>query len=357
MRHAGRFDAAILIVDDAEANVRFLKTILNQEGYSRVETMTDPREVPGRLSEGLPDILLLDLHMPHMDGYEVLEEISSIVGREVFLPIIVLTADISDDARKRALRLGASDFVTKPFDPAEVLLRLSNLLDTRLLHVQLRSQNEQLEQRVAARTHELERAQLECLERLALAAEFRDDATGQHTQRVGRTSALIAEALELPTAEITIMRKAAPLHDIGKIGIPDSILLKPGRLTPDEFEVMKTHSVIGQRILAGSGSNLLQTAEVIVLTHHERWDGTGYWGMDGKDIPMFGRIVAIADVFDALTHDRPYKRAWPEPDAVAEIQAQRGRQFDPDVVDAFMAVRAKHDLIRQPERKLHLRHA
>ena len=195
-----------------------------------------------------------------------------------------------------------------------------------------------LEHRVKARTADLEEAQLEILERLALAAEFRDDETGQHTQRVGRTAAILARALDLPSEQIKLIQGGAPLHDMGKLGIPDEILRKPGKLTVEEFEVMKTHTTIGAQILSGSRFPILQMAEEIALTHHERWDGTGYAGLAGERIPLSGRIVALADVFDALTNDRVYRKAMPLEEALAEIELQRGRHFDPEMVDAFLQI-------------------
>jgi putative two-component system response regulator len=191
---------------------------------------------------------------------------------------------------------------------------------------------------VRERTAELEETQIEILERLALAAEYRDDDTGEHTKRVGQMSAEIARGLGLPPAEVELIRRAAPLHDVGKIAIPDSILLKPGRLTPEEFEQMKTHTTLGSKMLSGGRFPLLQRAEEIALTHHERWEGTGYIGLAGDSIPLAGRIVAVADVFDALTSARPYKTAWPRAEAVEEIRRQSGRQFDPRVVEAFLKI-------------------
>jgi putative two-component system response regulator len=194
-------------------------------------------------------------------------------------------------------------------------------------------------QRLARENERLlrEDSQLQVIQRLALAAEYRDDDTGQHTRRVGELSARVGEALGVPADVLVLLRQAAPLHDVGKIAIPDSILLKPGRLTQDEFERMKTHTTRGAAMLRGPGLALLEMAEEIAMTHHERWDGTGYpAGLSGSAIPLVGRIVAVADVFDALTHARPYKPAWSVDDAVAEINEQSGRQFDPDVVAAFL---------------------
>jgi putative two-component system response regulator len=230
------------------------------------------------------------------------------------------------------------DFLTKPFDAVEVVLRIKNLLRTRSLHRQLQGQNELLDQKIRKRTAELEDTQVEILERLALAAEYRDDDTGEHTKRVGETAARIAEALGWSKADVELMRRAAPLHDVGKIGISDSILLKPGKLTPEEFELMKTHTTLGAKMLSGGQFPLLKLAEQIALTHHERWDGTGYIGLSQEAIPLAGRIVTVADVFDALTSERPYKKAWSWNEAIEEIQSQSGRQFDPHVIETFLNV-------------------
>ena len=196
-----------------------------------------------------------------------------------------------------------------------------------------------LDEKVRERTKAVEAAQNEILERLAQATEYRDDDTGEHTQRVGANSALLAQALGLPPKQVELIRRAAPLHDVGKIGIPDHILLKPGKLTPEEFEVMKTHTLIGARMLSDGSSDLVRIAQSIALTHHERWDGSGYpYAIAGEAIPIEGRIVALADVFDALTHSRPYKKAWPVADAVAEITSQSGHQFDPQLVYVFIGL-------------------
>jgi putative two-component system response regulator len=214
-----------------------------------------------------------------------------------------------------------------------------NLLQVQLLQDKLFEHNASLEELVAERTLDLEHARLEILERLALAAEYRDDATQEHAWRIGRTCFLLAVALGLPSGDAELVRRAAPLHDIGKIGVPDAVLLKPGKLTDEEFEQMKAHTAIGAEILSGSSSSLLRMAERIALTHHERWDGTGYPnGLARERIPLPGRIVAVADVFDALTHERPYKHAWTIEEAVAEIFHQGGRHFDPAVVHAFASL-------------------
>jgi putative two-component system response regulator len=275
--------------------------------------------------------------MPGLDGFKVLEILTGLVPAEVFVPIIILTADTTVDARRKALANGATDFLTKPFDTTEVRLRVRNALTMRRLHTRVHQQNAILEQRVQERTQELELARLETLDRLAIAAEFRDDATGQHTARVARIAANVALTLGYEPVDLAQFSRAAALHDIGKIAVPDHILLKPGSLSIEERDEMRKHTMIGAGILGGSHFATLQLAADIAMSHHERWDGKGYpRSLTGKQIPLAGRIVAVADVFDALTHDRPYKPAWSVERALYEIQCQAGTQFDPDVVQAFV---------------------
>jgi putative two-component system response regulator len=341
--------AKVLIIDDEPANVLLLQRLLQQDGFVALESATDPRQALPLFTNFRPDLILLDLHMPHLDGFAVLKQIRSRIREDDYLPILVLTADVTEEAKQQALSMGAMDFLTKPLDHAEVRLRIRNVMHTRFLYQQLQNQKQILEEKVHERTGELEQSNLEALERLALAAEFRDDETGQHTQRVGHTSAILAQALGFAPDQVELIRRAAPLHDVGKIAIPDAILRKPGKLTPEEFEIIKTHTTIGAQILSGSRSRLLQVAEEIALTHHERWDGTGYAGLAGEKIPLAGRIVALADVFDALTHDRVYRKAWPFEQAIGEIELQRGRQFEPRLVDTFLQVQAKlREVVSQP---------
>ncbi|MBI1800945.1 MAG: response regulator [Chloroflexi bacterium] len=336
-------NARLLIVDDQETNVSLLERLLQRAGYVAVKSTTDPRHVLPLFTEFRPDIILLDLNMPHLDGFAVMRQLLPRI-EGTYLPILVLTADSTTETKQKALAAGAKDFLTKPFDTTEVRLRIRNLLETRFLYLEIQNQNQMLEQKVQERTHDLEEARIEILNRLALAAEFRDDDTNQHTQRVARTAMLIARELSLPEPEVELIRRAAPLHDVGKIGIPDAILLKPARFSPAEREVMNTHTTIGAQILSGSRFPLLQLAEEIALTHHERWDGRGYTGLAGEAIPLTGQIVAVADVFDALTHARPYKEAWPLAASVAEIRNNSGTQFAPRVVQAFMALFERGEL-------------
>lgn len=331
--------ARLLIVDDEEANVQLLRRILDGAGYTSIRSTNDPRAVEGLLSEYDPDLIFLDILMPGMDGHEVLEVIRDRTPERVYRPVLVLTSDHTHDAKRRALSGGAKDFLTKPLSPSEVRLRARNLLETRLLHRKLREHNELLEERVAERTAELEEARLQTLLCLARAAEYRDDDTGEHTKRVGRRCGVIAEALGLDARRVEDIRMAAPLHDVGKIGIPDSILLSPDRLTPEEFEVMMSHCAIGHDLLSGTGVPLLDLAAEIALSHHERWDGKGYPGaLSREEIPLSGRIVSVADTYDALTSVRPYKRAWSEEEALEEIEVNAGLRYDPDVVEVFLGV-------------------
>jgi putative two-component system response regulator len=330
-------NARILIVDDEPDNVEMLRRMLEREGIGRIESTTDSREAASLYIQQRPDLILLDLRMPHLDGLDVMAQLNEIAEAS-YLPILILSGDLEPEARRDALSRGAKDFVAKPFRHDELLFRIRTLLETRLLYLQIQTQNQLLEAKVRDRTRALEEAQAEIVARLAVAAEFRDDNTGHHTQRVGQMSALLATRLGLPDSQVSLFRRAAALHDVGKIGVPDTILLKIGRLTSEEFEIVKTHTAIGARILSGGKFSLLRLAEEIAFTHHERWDGMGYAGIRGADIALAGRIVAVADVFDALTQQRPYKPAWSVSDAIAEIDRQRGGQFDPAIVDAFLKV-------------------
>jgi putative two-component system response regulator len=317
-------------------NLFLVRQLLERAGYTRVHATTDPSRVPALFVETEPDLVVLDLHMPRMDGFELMRRLAPVAGGRTGVPFLVLTADVTEEMRRQALESGARDFLTKPFSPNELLLRVRNLLEVQQLQRWLREQNASLEQQVAERTRDLEQARLEILGRLTLAAEYRDDETQEHAWRIGRTCGLLAAAIGLADWQVDLIRLAAPLHDIGKIGISDVILLKPGKLTDAEFEQVRTHTTIGAEILSRGQTPLLRLAERIARCHHERWDGGGYpEGLRGEAIPLAARVVAVADVFDALTHERPYKEAWPVERAVAEVLAERGRQFDARLVDAF----------------------
>lgn len=331
--------ANILIVDDQEYNITLLERILGRAGFKHIHSTMSPQQIQPLLRDIHPDIVLLDLHMPDMDGLQVLKMIREHFGEDNYLPVLMLTADMTPEAKQRGLQAGVNDFLTKPYDRTEVILRINNLLKTRELHLQLQHSNNTLEEKVRKRTEELEQAQLEILQLLGRASEYRDDMTGQHTLRVGRLSGLIAKRYGLTDPHAELIRMAAALHDIGKIGIPDHILLKPGRFEPEEFERMKGHTTIGASILEGSSFTVLKLAGIIAESHHEKWDGSGYpGGLKGEAIPVEARIVALADFYDALTHERPYKRAWTPQEALAEIIKQRGIHFDPQVVDAFVDI-------------------
>ncbi len=329
----------ILAVDDSEVNLMLLRRILERAGYANLVVTTDPFRVPQLFIENRPRLVLLDLHMPKMDGFQIMEQLGSITGERRRIPFLVITADATQDAKRHALSVGARDFLTKPLDDIELVLRVGNLLQVELLQDRLYEHNAKLEIEVAERTRDVEQARLEILDRLALTVEYRDDDTQEHARRIGRTSALLARSLGLPSREIELISRAAQLHDIGKIGVSDAILLKPGKLTGEEFEHIKRHTTIGATILSGSQNPLLKMAARIALTHHERWDGGGYpGGLSAEQTPLAGRIVAVADVFDALTHGRPYKDAWSPQAAVAEIVRQAGRQIDVHVVEVFLGL-------------------
>ncbi len=350
MNHDDLRRCRILVVDDEQPNVRVLEALLARAGYQHVEATTDPRDVPKIFESFGPDLLLLDLRMPGMDGFEILRYLQEVVPPDEYFPILVLTGDLGADSKERALSMGARDFVTKPFDLTEALLRIKNLLEARVLHLQLQRHNQTLEEKVQERTRHLAEAQLELLHRLAVAAEYRDDLTGRHAERVGLLSALIARELKLSEEDVRLIRRAATLHDVGKIGVSDSILMKAGPLTSEEYDLMRRHTGIGGRILSGSRFPLLQMAAEIAVSHHEWWDGKGYSsGLKGEDIPITGRIVAVADVFDSLTHARPYKKAFPRDEALDLIREGSGSQFDPRVVEGFMVLVERGDVDRLDE--------
>jgi putative two-component system response regulator len=338
--------ARILVVDDDRLNTQIMSALLEGAGYTHVLCLNDSRLVVPTIETWSPDLVLLDLHMPEPDGLQLLELLNGRTPVALRVPIIVLTSDGRPENRDRALSLGAIDFITKPVDQTESLLRIRNQVAIRTLQLELQRRNQTLEERVMERTYALERSHLEMLQRLATAAELRDDETGQHTLRVGHSAGILARTAGLPPDAVDLLRQAAPLHDVGKIGVPDAVLRKPASLTPEEVLVMRRHTLIGAQLLGEGHSPVMCMAEIIALSHHERWDGTGYpHGLAGAAIPLPARIVALADVFDALTHDRPYRSAWSVDAALEEIARSRGTHFDPALTDVFLGLESHEKLL------------
>lgn len=344
------YNARILAVDDNPVNLVIIENILRKDGYTQVETTDDPASVAERHLRSDFDLILLDIHMPKVNGFDVMAQLQRNSEPGDYLPILVLTADHSDATRNLCLASGAKDFVSKPFERLEVLFRARNILEVRLLHKQLINHNEILEQKVMKRTAQLAEAQLKLIECLGKAAEFRDNETGMHVIRMSRASHLLAKTMGLPSEDCELILHASPMHDIGKIAIPDDVLLKPSQLKGDEWTKMKTHAEIGAEILESYDSELMQLAAVIARTHHERWDGSGYpAGLKREEIPLCTRIVSVCDVFDALTSTRPYKEAWPTEKAVNYLFSESGKHFDPyvvmsfsHIVDDIVALRKEH---------------
>lgn len=320
--------ARILVVDDFKTNVEFLRDILESQ-YDILTAFNGDEALALAFTEK-PDLILLDVMMPGKDGYQVCRELKA-DARTSRIPIIFVTALGDEEDEARAFEAGGADFITKPVRLIVVKKRIKTQLE---LLGKLRN----LEAEVAKRTEEIALTQQKIIDCLGRAAEFRDNETGNHVLRMSMYSEQIARAYGLSEADALIYRFVTPMHDVGKIGIPDSILLKPGRLEPAEYEEMKLHCVIGERILGADKSPLLKTASICAKSHHEKWDGSGYpLGLSGEDIPLIGRVAAVADVFDALISERPYKPAWPIGRAAAEIQNSSGTHFDPAVVKAFAA--------------------
>jgi putative two-component system response regulator len=328
-------NATILIVDDQMTNIMLLESILQNAGYTNIHSTQDPTQVVSLFKELTPDLICLDIRMPEINGFQVMGQLK-IIQNDTYLPILVLTSEEDRETRLRALESGAKDFLHKPFDKIEVLMRIRNLLEASLLNKTIWMQKETLEKTVRVRTQELKETQLEIVHRLARAAEYRDNETGSHIVRMSHFALALGQACGMNEEECDTLFHATPMHDVGKLGIPDSIMLKPGKLDADEWEIMKQHTVIGAQLLANSQSPVLQMGETIALTHHERWDGSGYPNrLAGEDIPLVGRICAIADVFDALSSKRCYKDAWPLEKVLKEIRSLSGIQFDPRLFEMF----------------------
>ncbi|MFQ3611001.1 MAG: HD domain-containing phosphohydrolase [Fimbriimonadales bacterium] len=335
LKHVDGLQDIILVVDDEPTTLEFLVELLSSAGYRYVYATSRVEPVPEILETVRPDLALIDWHLNGTEGDNLIRLIRA-QSEDNMIPVVVLTADPSPAIKNQALTAGATDFLNKPFDVTEALLRIRNLLELRHLHRSLAREKHTVEQLLSERTRDLELARLEILERLARAAEYRDDVTGQHIVRVGRLSEMIGRVLGLDETTLYQLRHAAPLHDVGKIGIPDSILLKPGTLTSEEHLTMRKHTLIGARILEGCPHETIEMARQIALSHHERWDGQGYpYGLAGETIPLWGRIVAVADAYDAMTHDRPYRLALSTEQALEELRQHSGTQFDPTIVEAF----------------------
>lgn len=332
------WEAPILVVDDNETNILLLENLLRQRGYRNVRSTSNPFEVAGLHRLHRFALILLDMQMPGLDGLGVMQQLRA-DAPEDYLPVLVITAQTDMERRLQALELGARDYLTKPFVNAELLQRIRNLLEVQISYRDRVDQAAILEERVRERTRELEQTQREILNRLAMAGEYRDNETGNHVRRVSHSARLLALAagLDVETAELIL--HASPMHDVGKIGIPDDILLKPGKLDDEELRIMRSHAEIGGKILSGHHAPVMRMACSIALTHHERWDGEGYPNrMAGEDIPIEARITAICDVFDALVSVRPYKPAWPVENALGYLQEQSGKHFDPRLVTCFFQV-------------------
>ena len=327
----------LLLVHGPDEGRETVEGALAHAGYRDVVSTPDPGRTLELCVTERPDLVLLDLDLPEA-SHLALDAIRHLTEGSESLPVLALTSGAPQEVRRWALSAGVRDFVGKPVDQAELLARIQNALQVRHLQLELRDRNAVLREAVRERTGEFDTAR-ESLSILAAIADFHDDDTDQHAKRVGIGASLIAEALGLDDQFVATIRDAAPLHDIGKVGISRRILLKPDKLTPAEWMHMMRHVEIGARILAPARSPVLRMASEIAGTHHERWDGNGYVaGLVGAEIPLAGRITALADVWDTLTHERPYKPAWEEDRALAEIDAQAGAHFDPRVVEAFRAI-------------------
>jgi len=330
-----KFQASILIVDDKEQNIKLIEMMLSYAGYQNIQSTMDPRQVKKLYLDNDFDLILLDIRMPHLDGFQVMEQLNDCMT-DAYLPILVLTAQNDMQTRLKALESGAKDFVTKPFDRVELLNRIANLLEVRALYNERKDMAKIMEQKYLASTRELHDTRLMIIQRLGRAGEYRDNETGMHVIRMSKSSQKLALAAGLGESYAELILHASPMHDVGKIGISDNILLKPGKLDREEFDTMKTHAQIGADIIGDSDSELMKMAKTIALTHHEKWDGNGYPnGLKGEEIPVEGRISAICDVFDALTSARPYKEAWPVQKAVDLINNESGKHFDPKLVSIF----------------------
>lgn len=320
----------VLVVDDTPENIDILSNTL-RPNYKVKAALNGHKALELAQADPQPDIILLDIMMPEIDGYEVCKQLKNNPLTKP-IPVIFITAKAAEEDERKGLELGAVDYITKPISPPIVEARVHT-------HLALSNQNRLLENKVKARTEELHKTRLEIIRRLGRAAEYKDNETGMHVIRMSHYSRLLAEAINPDPYWSDLIFNASPMHDIGKIGIPDSILLKPGKLDADEWSIMQQHPEYGAHIIGDHPSEILQMAKEIALTHHEKWDGSGYPNqLQGEAIPLSGRIVAIADVFDALTTERPYKQAWSVEDAMQLIVDGAGQHFDPNIVPIFQRI-------------------
>lgn len=328
--------AKILIVDDDPLIVDVLTVVLKEGKYQNIFSTKDPYQVIPLYNKHRFDLIILDIQMPGMSGIKILQQLQKVV-KSSFLPVVVLTAHGDPKIRKQVLGLGAKDFITKPFEHWEILLRIQNALHASLYHKQQVSLKDLLEGEIEKRTKEILETQFEIVHRLAVAGEMRDNETGAHVQRMSHICSLLSRKRGLGSEFSKLMLYASAMHDVGKIGIPDSILLKSKRLSPEERLVMQQHPEIGARIIGNHSAKLIALAREIAFYHHEKWDGSGYpQGLSGNQIPVSARIAAISDVFDALTSERPYKHAWPMEAVLETIQAESGKHFEPVMVELFL---------------------
>jgi len=324
----------ILIVDDSQKNIDMLTHALKND-YEFISA-TDGVQALEYTKQYMPDLILLDVMMPDMDGYEVCTKLKA-DEKTMNIPVIFITGMGDTWSKARGFKVGAVDYIIKPFDLVEVRARVNTHISLKIAREELENQNLNLESKIIERTNELFETRLEIVYRLGRAAEYRDNETGMHIKRMSHYCVLMGLAAGMSEEECRVLLHATPMHDVGKIGIPDRVLLKPGELSRAEREIMKTHTIIGGEILSGHDSRELQMAQAIAMTHHEKWDGTGYpRGLKKEEIPLEGRIAGLCDVFDALISERKYKKAWPIEKAVDEIIKGKGTQFDPELVSLFV---------------------
>jgi putative two-component system response regulator len=331
-------ESRILVVDESPANIILLERMLEWVGYARVKSTSSSAKALDLCTSFLPDLVILDLQMRELDGYEVLRLLREREDQASgIMPILIFSADTTAQAKERALSLGASDFLTKPGDATEIKLRIRTFLELRHMHKQVADQSVILQQKVEERTRALWESQKEIVERLTRIAAYRDDPTGEHCNRVGKLSAELARELGMDRTQVEIIRLTAPLHDLGKLGLSETLVHTRGLHSADQRREGQMHATIGGELLSGGRSPLMVTAALIAKHHHENWDGTGYpSGLAGEHIPLVARIVAVADAFDAMMFNTEYRKAFEPSMAIAEIASGNGTKYDPAVVVAFL---------------------